>query len=110
MPPHSIAQGIVNFNYFSGLGRYVNKFRGSFLKSFYSVFQKSLILFARGDQKAYSRHIYYTQVLEATLEKFKKQNLGKNGKTQTLNTEPNTHGDLRNNFLNARARSGWGRG
>ena len=54
--------------------------------------------FVRGDQKADSGHIHYTQVLEAALKKFDESNPGKNGKTQTLNTEPNTHGDLRNVF------------
>jgi hypothetical protein len=54
--------------------------------------------FVRGDQKADSGHIHYTQVLEAALKKFDESNPGKNGNTQTLNTEPNTHGDLRNRF------------
>jgi hypothetical protein len=54
--------------------------------------------FARGGQKADSGHIHYTQVLEAALKKFDESNPGKNGKTQTLNTEPNTHGDLRTVF------------
>jgi hypothetical protein len=54
--------------------------------------------FARGDQKADSGHIHYTQVLEAASKKFDKSNPGKNAKTQTLNTVPSTHGDLRNVF------------
>ena len=54
--------------------------------------------FVRGDQKADSGHIHYTQVLEAASKKFDKSNPGKNAKTQTLNTVPSTHGDLRNVF------------